>query len=193
MIRMMKNISNSGKVYTMDVNKLLIIFIICFSHSCISSELSEGASSIEFVRLKAKSAAEKLEAVISVCNTKRQTSVTPIISLNILSQSGVDRKAVVQGLSYLSNRNFEICEGNSRMELAYQLGTLNSLADHYKLEISDIKIIQGALLYPTPQDIRLELVFKRLPQNIKKYLLKAVGSSPFDLIKTISSNNIFGK
>lgn len=172
-------------------SNFLLLFLLIFSSNCISGGHSdEGVESIEYIHQKVVFLAGKLEESIERCSLDRKKVELPKINKKKILSYGVDKASVVQGLFYLSNRNFEKCEGPYRVDLAYQLGILNSLGDYYGVKLPPIDAIKVNVIYPTDRDIKSELVFRKLPSNVREYILKAVGDSPFDLLKTISENKI---
>ena len=130
------------------------------------------------------------EKNIEHCSLVRSGSELPKIDSKKLESFGVDKALIVQGLSYLSNRNFELCEGKYRVDLAYQLGVLKNLGDYYEVKLPPIDNIKKAVIYPTNREIEAELIYNNLPIKAKEYISNAVGNEPFNLLKTISVNKL---
>ncbi len=176
----------------MVANKYWFLVIFFLFNNCFSGEqVSKENKIVEYTRLKVISAVAELGRVVEKCTDEEKGALLPKINKNILIRSKIDRKLIVQGLIYLRNRNFQICEGNARKNLAYHLGTLRKISNYYGMDYQDIDLIKNTLIYPEHTDIQAEITFYNLPENIRKHLLIAIGNSPFELLKTISENNIF--
>lgn len=173
------------------VNKMLLSLSVAFSSVSVSGEHGDKRiESIEYVHQKVMTIAGELEKNIEHCSLVRSGSELPKIDSKKLESFGVDKALIVQGLSYLSNRNFELCEGKYRVDLAYQLGVLKNLGDYYEVKLPPIDNIKKAVIYPTNREIEAELIYNNLPIKAKEYISNAVGNEPFNLLKTISVNKL---
>ena len=172
-------------------NRIVLLLLVVLSNACVFGETAkEGMESVEYVHKKIVAIAAELEKNIEKCSLIRANAKVPKIDSSKLKSWDVDKQSIVNGLLYLSNRNFESCEGGARVELAYQLGVLKSLGEYYDIELPPIDEINSTLIFPTNRDISAELVFNKLPKEVKVYILDSVGNDPFDLLRTVAENKI---
>ena len=131
----------------MDVNKYWFIILFILSNNCFSEgQVSKENEVVEYIRLKVVSSVAELGSVVKKCTDQEQETLLPKINQNILIRSKVDKKLVIQGLIYLRNRNFELCEGSSRINLAYSLGTFRKISTYYGIEYQDIDLIKNTFV-----------------------------------------------
>lgn len=143
---------------------------------------------LRLLQQKASESAVALGARIEACDRLKAGSETPSIEPTRVSTA--DAATVRAAIAYLSRRNFARCEGPSRLQMAYDLGTMRAVAAEYGVtspELEALPEITTELLYPSARDMELQLAYERLPEPVRQYLDVAVGDTPFDLAKALAA------
>jgi hypothetical protein len=168
--------------------------LILISSACAGTESASNTNTvIEHAKRQVAVRTAELGEQITICNTQLESSSIPDITHGRLIDMGVTRLQIISALTYLSFRNFTLCEGRTREALAFALGTLSPLTDQYGLKLDSIDDIQSQLIYPSSRGIELEIEFLNLNDQVKNILLSAVGDRPFDLPETLRKNKLTNK
>jgi hypothetical protein len=172
---------------------LIIPFYILFLGSAYAGSESANPSSsvIEYAHRQVVAKIAELGDRIVFCDRQRNSNPIPKVPYARLSDMGITKQQLVSAITYLSHRNYALCEGRAREALAFALGTLSSLADQQGLMIEEIKGIENHLVFPSIQEVESEIAFSKLSDDIKSILLGATGDLPFLLIPTLENNRLF--
>lgn len=145
---------------------------------------------IKFSKINIQVAVANLGERAEYC--KQQKKITPISMLDreYLQTINATRHDLLIGLTYLSFNVLYQCESGLRLKLAYAVGSLEAAQSYYGVKSGGLKEINFGLIYPSQKEMELTIMFNKLPENLKKYLVKAVGVEPFDLVKAIDVNKL---
>jgi len=125
-----------------------------------------------------------------LCEQQRKATPVPVFDPEYLRTIDAKRHDILIGLAYLNFSHRDQCEADFRMRLAYAVGYLESAQTHYKLNSDTLKEVEVGLIYPSKKIMELTIKFNRLPEKLKKYLIKTVGDKAFDLMETIKANKL---
>jgi len=151
---------------------------------------AQEEETIQYVKTNVAKATKELGDIIKLCDKQKNVSATPTLNKAHLISINVNKNQLIIGLSHLNFRNKLKCERNSRINLAYELATLNLVYRHYQLDTQSVKEIASGLIYPTIGEIKLSANYMKLPDKLKQYLENTIGYNQFDLFKTLQINQL---
>ena len=170
-------------------SKLFSIALLLLScgASCLADENESSTQVMEQVSRNILQATSEYSARIELCDQKISANSVPKLEINRLSNLGVNRQDVVAALAYLHYRNYFLCEKDERLALAFHLGTLASLKQEFGAEGRSVETIQSSVSYPQEKEIRLEIKYLALSDEVRRYFESVVGKEPFDLFATLDA------
>jgi len=127
---------------------------------------------------------------IEHCDQLVASGETPLMNQKKLKSIDATREVAVVALGYLQFRNYFLCEEDSRLQLAFHLGTMEALKRELGDDIAAVKDMQSVVSYPSRKEIELEIKYQSLTKEQKNYFESTVGKVPFDLMKALQSNNL---
>lgn len=175
-----------------NINIKLISFVIIFilSFSVQAERKLSNEDVIHYLSKKVAKSTSSLGRIIDECEIRRSNSKSALLDKNKLKKLHANRKDIIIALSYISFRNAFNCEKSARVKLAYDLGVLASSKRHLNADVKGINDIESNLIYPSIKEAKLEIKYLTLSKSLRNYVLKAVGDTPFDLLKVLKINSL---
>jgi len=172
-------------------NKIIFLLIYFFMiYPIITQAAAQKEEAILYVKTKVAKATKELGDVIILCEKKSVGTITPVLNNKYLKSINTNKTQLITGLGHLNFRNKLKCERNSRVNLAYELATLNLVYEYYQLDTQSVKEIASGLIYPTMSEIQLSVSYMKLPDKLKQYLENVIGVNQFDLFEMLENNQL---
>lgn len=111
------------------------------------------------------------------------------ISLKPSIMENASREQLLVAIGHLHFHNRFECEKNARRAVAFDVGTMQSLASS-EIPPEELQSINRSLIYPSKQQLEYELRYLELPKEFRSNLETAVGNEPFLLMETLRANNL---
>lgn len=146
---------------------------------------------LTFVSEKILKAINTYENRAGHCNDLMESNAAPTLDANKLTALNATREDAVIALSYMRFNNYFICERDARLELAFQLGTMQTLKREMSIDSHVVEDMQDFVAYPSSREIKLEIEYMKLSQDQRSYFESAIGLKPFDLMKALKINKLF--
>lgn len=182
----------------MAINSLSLkkaVFLILFSFICGGCKAGEDTPNIdilEHISRKVLLASSEYGRRIKYCDNLVLNSKLPLVDDVWLSTTKEKRMQAITAISYLSFHNYFLCEKDALLMLSYHIGIMESLNSNVNAKY-DMKAHAGVrdlMVFPSQQEIELEIQYLALPIDVKNYFESVIGLSPFDLIKTLEKNKL---
>lgn len=178
-------------VMVVDFNKVVVLFSSFLVISPVNAQTEvQQEETIQYVKTNVAKATKELGDTINLCDKQKKVSAIPTLNNIHLKSINADKNQLIIGLSHLNFRNRQKCERSSRINLAYELATLNLVHEHYQLDTQSVKEIASGLIYPTIGELKLSASYTKLPDKLKQYLEKTIGDNQFDLFKALEINQL---
>ena len=127
---------------------------------------------------------------ISYCDNQVKSNEAPKLDKEYLNSLNATRENSLTAVVYLKSKNYFLCERDARLELAFHLGTMESIRRELLIDPSAVKKLQSIISYPSIRELELELEYLKLPKPQRKYFESVFGIKPYDLMKTLESNQL---
>lgn len=180
----------------MGVSNIFSIRFFVFTCSlalCSACNANVGTGSkelLDHVSRKVLKATASYGERIEHCDKLVETNDVPQFSEEKLTSLNATRKDVITAVAFLKFNNYFACERNARMELAFHLGTLESLKRELDVNSSSVEELQSVVSYPSSKELELEVKYLKLSEPQRDYFESVVGRRPFDLIRTLEANDL---
>lgn len=146
---------------------------------------------LELVSEKILQAVVAYENRAGYCTDLMESNMAPKLDANKLTSLKATREDAVIALSYMRFNNFFICERDARLELAFHLGTMQTLKREMSLDSRSVEEIQDFIAYPSSRELGVEIEYLKLSQAHRRYFESTIGDKPFDLMKALQVNQLF--
>lgn len=158
--------------------------------ACNANVGTESKELLDHVSKKALKATASYGERIEHCDKLVESNDVPQFSKEKLTSLNATREDVITAVAFLKFNNYFACERNARMELAFHLGTMESLKRELEVSSSSVEELQSVVSYPSSKELELEIKYLKLSQPQRDYFESIVGRSPFDLMKVLEENNL---
>lgn len=127
---------------------------------------------------------------IEYCNNLKNSNSVPKFDLKNLASLNATRDDVITAVAFLKFNNDFLCQRQTRLELAFHLGTMAALKRELKTDPSSIDELQSMISYPSSRELEFEVNYLKLSQPQRNYFESIVGERPFDLLEAFEANNL---
>ncbi len=127
---------------------------------------------------------------IEHCNKQESSNKAPKFDLKHLVSLNATRDDIMIAVAFLKFNNDFLCQRQTRLELAFHLGTMAALKRELKTDPSSIEELQSVISYPSSRELKFEVNYLKLSQDQRSYFESIAGDKPFDLLDAIEVNNL---
>lgn len=166
-----------------------------FCGSCAAVALAHGgtdgdAAVLDLAKRDFLEATADLGEAVTSCSLKGEKRTAPVLDQKVLAELGAEREDVLIAVGHLSFRNTLECEKEARHALFYAAGTLTNVIGELNLSSEALGEIERVLIYPPLRDLEYRVKYRKLDVELRKYLEKAIGDQPYDLIPALEENGL---
>ena len=119
---------------------------------------------------------------VSGCYKKAEKKKLPSFNEKKIKSLGLEPMELNVIFMHLNIKNTDLCSKDSRLELVWALGLLESTFQEYTQSPLPKKLKEAISLfvYPTPNSLELELKYHRYPSKTREYFSNTIGNEVFD-------------
>lgn len=169
-------------------NKITAVFFLFFSFPALADSVVNENEIFSHVNNRVMKTMKHLGDRITYCNMQRSLTSIPVLNKQIVKSNNVTKEQIILAIAFFNFNNYAKCEGDLRINLAYELGTLTVMKKHYNLDVQPIEDTNLGLMYPSFKDIEVSIKYSKLPVKLRSFFEKTFDGKPFDLLKTIEAN-----
>lgn len=179
-----------GVVNIFSVRPALFSCCIFFTSACNADVDAESIEIFKHVSRNILKATDSHNERVGYCDELITSSRTPKFNQKVLATLNATRHDVMTAVAFLKFNNDFLCQRQTRLELAFHLGTMATLKREFKIDPSSVEKLQSMMSYPPSYEIEYEVNYLKLPQSQRSYFESIAGDKPFDLVKAIDLNNL---
>jgi len=177
-----------GKLFSM--RALLIAYSALISASCFADINPVSQEVLHYVSKNILEATSKYEERNGYCSNLVESNDLPKFDSKKLASLNATREDSLIAVAFLSFNKYFNCVRDARLELAFQLGTMEHLKMELNIDSSSIKEVQSVISYPSNKELELKVKYLKLLPAKRNYYESKVGGGPFDLMKTLEINGL---
>lgn len=169
---------------------LILTCSMLFGSSCGADVDPESRAIIDHASKNILKATTAYSDRIGYCDKLATSNDAPKLDTKKIDTINATRENILTAIAFLKSRNYFLCERDERLELAFHLGTMESIKRELLVDPSSVEELQSIVSYPSIKELELELEYLKLPESQRIYFESTFGSQPFDLMKTLELNNL---
>lgn len=127
---------------------------------------------------------------IDHCNKLESSNNPPEFDPKDLALLKASRDDVLAAVAFLKFNNDFLCQRQTRLELAFYLGTMAALKRELNADPSSVEDLQSAISYPSSRELQYEVNYLKISVPKRRYFESVTGDKPFDLLKALDVNNL---
>lgn len=177
-------------VNTFPIRSILFTCSILLGSACSADIDADSIEIFDHVSRNILKATTSHNERVEFCDKLKNSNKAPKFDQNILATLNATQDDVMTAIAFMKFNNDFLCQRQTRLELAFHLGTMATLKREFKIDPSSVEKLQSMISYPPSDEIEFEVNYLKLSQPQRSYFESITGNNPFDLVEAIDVNNL---